>query len=385
VLNSTSQRTLDSSAEFAECRDRFFSSPLAEGVVRWSFPGSTREAVQQQVHSLCTTEEFQAAYVNPALQRILRQTSLGLSISGLEQLPPDRKFVFISNHRCIVTDAALVSLNLLASGRGTCKVCVGDNLMTVPGVTELMLLLNGVSIKRSGSRRDVYANAQHIAAYVAQQIAEQRYSVWLSQSPGRTKDGNDHTDPAIIKMLGLHGARSRADYEKLHIVPVAISYEYEPCGVQKVRETLLRQQNGSYQKQAGEDVGQIRDSLTLDKGHIHLAFGQELQLNGSTENDLVQDIVNKIDAQIWSNYRLWTSNHIAHALLTGGEWDFNTPYAQNFMRTLEGQIAELAASGLARTSARTALLQLYAQPVFNATTPRRSKPAKPQSKRQHRG
>jgi len=98
------------------------------------------------------------------LQRILKETSHGLSISGLDQLPTDRKFIFISNHRCIVTDAALVSLNLLSSGRGTCKVCLGDNLMDTPGVAELMLLLNGVVIQRSGARRDVYAKAQRVAA-----------------------------------------------------------------------------------------------------------------------------------------------------------------------------------------------------------------------------
>ncbi len=365
-MNSTTQRTLDSPVEFADCRDRFLASPLADKVLSWSFPGVSRQAVEQQVQGTHSTEEFQTDYVNPALQRILGQTSQGLSISGLDQLPTDRKFLFVSNHRCIVTDAALVALNLLASRRGTCKVCVGDNLMVVPGVTELMLLLNGVSIQRSGPRRDVYANAQKVATYLARQISEKRYSVWLSQSPGRTKDGNDRTDPAIIKMLGLHGARSRTDFEKLHIVPVAISYEFEPCGVQKVRETLLRQQQGGYQKQAGEDLAQIRDSLVADKGHVHLAFGQELRLDGAKGTDVVQEIVDKIDAQIWSNYRAWDSNRIAHALLTQGQWDLDTPYARGFMRKLDHQITELTAIGLGSAVVREALLQLYAQPVFNA-------------------
>lgn len=365
-LNSATQRTLDSPSEFAGCRDRFFATSLADTLLQWSFPGLSRQAVVEQTLAFRGTEDFQAAYVNPILQRILGQTTQGLTITGLDQLPTDRKFLFVSNHRCIVTDAALVSLNLLSSGRGTCKVCVGDNLMTAPGVTELMLLLNGVSIKRSGSRRDVYANAQHVAAYVARQIAEQRYSVWLSQSPGRTKDGNDHTDPAIIKMLSLYGARGRADFEKLHIVPVAISYEFEPCAVQKVRETLLRRQHGSYQKQPGEDVAQIRDSLVADKGHVHMAFGEELQLDGGPGDDVVQEVVDKIDAQIWRNYRAWDSNRIAHAMLTTGQRDLTTPYAQNFLRKLDNQIAELIAGGLASASVREALLQLYAQPIFNA-------------------
>ncbi|HEY8905956.1 MAG TPA: 1-acyl-sn-glycerol-3-phosphate acyltransferase [Rhodoferax sp.] len=366
ALNARTQRTLDNPAEFAACRDRFFTRPLSDTILRWCFPDLSRQAVIEQTNTFRGTEDFQFAYVNPMLQRILKETSQGLSISGLDQLPIDRKFLFISNHHCIVTDAALVSLNLLSSGRGTCKVCVGDNLMSNPGVAELMLLLNGVVIQRSGSHRDVYAKAQQVATYLARQIEEQHYSVWLSQSPGRTKDGNDHTDPAIIKMLGLAGHKTRADFEKLHIVPVAISYEFEPCATHKVRETLLRREHGKYHKAAGEDVTQIRDSVTTDKGHIHLAFGEEIRLDGPPDADVVQEVVDKIDAQIWKLYRCWESNLMAHALLTQGQRDQATAYAQNFLNLINQQVAELHAMGLASAPARDALLLLYAQPVVNA-------------------
>ena len=365
-IHSTTQRTVDSPTEFALCRDQFFASRLADIVLPWCFPNLSRQAVVDEAHAFRGTEDFQFAYVNPMLQRILCETSQGLSISGLDQLPADRKFLFVSNHRCIVTDAALVSLNMLSSGRGTCKVCVGDNLMTTPGVSELMLLLNGVVIQRSGTRRDVYAKARHVAAYLTRQIEENRYSIWLSQSPGRTKDGNDHTDPAIIKMLGMAGTRTRADFEKLHIVPVAISYEFEPCAIHKVRETLLRREQGKYHKAVGEDVAQIRDSLLTNKGRVHLAFGEEIRLDGAPSNDVVQEVVDKIDSQIWSIYRAWDSNQMAHALVTRGSWDLNTPYSEAFLRMIGKQVAELNAMGLASASAREALLQMYAQPVFNA-------------------
>jgi len=375
-LNSATQCTVDGPSEFAAYRDQFFASPLADSILRWCFPDLSRQDVVDQTHAFRGTEDLQLAYVNPLLQRILGETSQGLSISGLEQLPRDRKFVFISNHRCIVTDAALVSLNMLSSGRGTCKVCVGDNLMTTHGVSELMLLLNGVVIKRSGTRRDVYANARHVAAYLARQIEEQRYSVWLSQSPGRTKDGNDHTDPSIIKMLGLSGARTRADFEKLHIVPVAISYEFEPCATHKVRETLLRREHGKYHKTAGEDMAQIRSSLVADKGHVHLAFGEEIRLEGAPSGDVVQEVVDKIDAQIWGIYQSWDSNRLAHALLTQGSWDMDTPYTQGFLDMIGSKVAELAAMGVPSAPAREALLQMYAQPVFNARRTASSREAK---------
>ena len=365
-LNSTTQRTVDSPAEFASCRERFLDSALADTLLRWCFPNLPRQAVVDQSQTLSNTEDFQTACVNPMLQRVLLETSQGLSISGLEQLATDRKYLFISNHRCIVTDAALVSLNLLSSGRGTCKVCVGDNLMAAPGVSELMLMLNGVVIQRSGARRDVYGKARHVAAYLARQIEDQRYSIWLSQSPGRTKDGNDHTDPSIIKMLGLAGGRTRADFEKLHIVPVAISYEFEPCATHKVRETLMRREHGTYHKRAGEDVVQIRDSLLGEKGHVHLAFGQEIHLDGAAGGDVLQEVVDKIDAQIWSIYRCWESNLMAHAVLTHGGCDLSTPYAHAFLGLIEQQVAALNAMGLPSAVAREALLKMYAQPVINA-------------------
>lgn len=360
------RRTVDSPSEFATCRDGFFSSPLADIVLPYCFPGHSRQAVVDEARSFRGTEDFQFAYVNPMLQRVLRESSQGLSISGLDRLPTDRKFLFISNHRCIVTDAALVSLNLLASGRGTCKVCVGDNLMVTPGVSELMLLLNGVVIQRSGTRRDVYAHAQNVATYLARQIAEQRYSVWLSQSPGRTKDGNDHTDPAIIKMLGMAGQRTREDFEKLHIVPVAISYEYEPCAVHKVRETLLKQAHGKYDKTAGEDVAQIRDSLVNNKGHVHLAFGEEIRLGATSTDDIVQEVVDQVDAQMWNLYRVWESNLTAHALLTHDHGHSDSGYAQSFLEIIDQQTTELTGMGLDAATARDALLRMYAQPVINA-------------------
>ena len=364
-LNLASLHTVDHPSEFAGCRDQFLTSPLANTLLRWCFPDLSKQAVVEQTHTLLRTEDFQSGYVDPMLQRVLRETSQGLSISGLDQLPIDRKFLFISNHRCIVTDAALVSLNLLSSGRGTCKVCVGDNLMSTTGVSELMLLLNGVVIKRSGTRRDVYSSAKQVSAYLARQIEEQRYSIWLSQSAGRTKDGNDRTDPAIIKMLGLAGAGTHADFEKLHIVPVSISYEFEPCATDKVRETLLRREHGSYHKTAGEDGAQIHSSLAAPKGHVHLAFGEELRLNGCAGEDTVKEIAEKIDAQIWRNYRSWESNQIAHALLTQGSRDLQTPYARAFLGLISGQVAKLNAMGLPSAPAREALLQLYAQPIFN--------------------
>ena len=365
-LNRTHLRTVDHPAEFADCRDQFLTTPLANSLLPWCFPGLSRQAVVAQTQTLLRTEDFQLDYVQPMLQRVLRETSQGLSISGLDQLPTDRKFLFISNHRCIVTDAALVALNLLSSDRGTCKVCVGDNLMSTAGVSELMLLLNGVVIKRSGTRRDVYASAKQVSAYLTQQIEEQRYSIWLSQSPGRTKDGNDRTDPAIIKMLGLAGAGTRADFEKLHIVPVAISYEFEPCATYKVRETLLKREHGAYHKAPGEDLAQIHSSLTANKGRVHLAFGEEIHLNGSAGEDAVKEVADKVDAQIWHRYRSWESNQIAHALLTQGEHGLDTPYAKTFLEMIASQVAELTAMGLPSAPAREALLQLYAQPVFRA-------------------
>lgn len=366
TLNSSAQRTVDSEREFAACRDRFFASPVANAVLPWCFPGISLPTLIERGSAVKSTEDFQFAFVDPALQKILGETSQGLTISGLDRLPMDRKFLFISNHRCIVTDATMVSITQLLSGRGTCKVCLGDNLMEKSGVAELLLMVNGVVIKRTGTRKDVYASAQHVARYLTQQIEDNRYSVWLSQSPGRTKDGNDHTDLAIIKMLSLGCGKTGADFQKLHIVPVAVSYEFEPCSIEKVRETLIRREHGRYTKNPGEDLAQIRTSVSTQKGHIHLAFGEEITLPDAPSDDIAQDIVKRIDQQIWKMYRTWPSNALAHSILYEQTTDVASPYAQAFMAMLEQQVQELNGMGIASGSAREALLQLYAQPVANA-------------------
>ena len=369
-LNSSAPSTLDNAREFAACCELFFTSPAADPILSWCFPDLNRQAIAERANACKDTEDFQLAFVDPISKRILNETSLGLTISGLDRLPKDRKFLFLSNHRCIVNDAALVSLNMLFSGRGTCKVCIGDNLMETPGVAELMLLVNGVVIKRSGTAREVFASAQNVAIYLAQQIAGHRYSVWLAQRPGRTKDGDDRTDPAIIKMLSLGCGKTRTDFEKLHIVPVAISYEFEPCATDKVRETLMRREHGHYVKAPGEDLAQMRTGLLAEKGHIHLAFGEELALeeapSEAQSEDIAQDIAAKVDQQIWQIYRTWPSNTIAHAMLYEQFDDLSSPYAQAFMAMIDKQVAELNAMGIASEAAREALLQLYAQPVMNS-------------------
>ena len=370
-MNASTPFTLDHAREFVVCRDQFFSSAAADPILNWCFPDLSRQAIAERTSALNGTEDFQRAFVDPVSKKILNETSLGLTISGLDRLPKDRKFLFLSNHRCIVTDAALVSLNMLSGGRGTCKVCIGENLMEIPGVAELMLLVNGVVIKRSGSAREVFASAQHVATYLARQIAEQRYSVWLSQRPGRTKDGDDRTDPAIIKMLSLGCGKNRADFENLHIVPVAISYEFEPCATDKVRETLMRREHGHYVKTAGEDLAQMRSSLRAEKGRIHLAFGEEITLEAAPAEDIVQAIAAKVDQQMWQLYRIWPSNALAHAILHEQLDDISTPYARTFMTRIDNQVSELNAMGIASSTARVALLQLYAQPVINGLRARR--------------
>lgn len=379
-MNHSAPGTLDNASEFAVCRDRFFTSPAADSILTWCFPDLSRQAIAERANVLKNTEDFQHTIIGPVSKRILSETSLGLTISGLDRLPKDRKFLFLSNHRCIVSDAALVSLNMLFSGRGTCKVCIGENLMETPGVAELMLLVNGVVIKRSGSPRKVFSSAQNVAKYLTRQIADNRYSVWLSQRPGRTKDGDDRTDPAIIKMLSLGCGKTRVDFEKLHIVPVAIAYEFEPCATDKVRETLMRREHGHYSKAPGEDLAQMRTGLWAEKGRIHLAFGEELALEDATSEDIVQDIAAKIDQQIWQIYRVWPSNTIAHAMLHEQFDDLSSPYAQTFMAMIDKQVRELNAMGVASEAAREALLQLYAQPVINGLRARGSAAKQPPAK-----
>ena len=346
------------------------------------YPGMTRRfpglmnwlsslIVQRKTRYINDIRSFQGI-IEPYLTRVIKTTTSKVTYSGLEHLDPNKAHLFLSNHRDIVLDPALVNYALYQDQRETCRIAIGDNLVKRPFVSDLMRLNKSFIVKRSVSgRREKLKAFQDLSGYIHHCIGT-HHPVWIAQSEGRAKDGNDKTDTAIIKMFNVSRRgkdESFADsIRALHIVPVSISYEFDPCDTHKARELHETEINGVYNKAEDEDMMSIVKGIEGYKGHVHVAFGKPL----TDSYDNAEAVVAEVDHQIWSNYKLQPANLFAWEAISSEFLKTNPclrvpETAQLFPGTdLETKRAEFSRH-LERCTPehRDRYLQMYAYPVVN--------------------
>lgn len=326
-------------------------------------PFLARRLVQQklaplvaQIHSVADFQTQVESYLDTNLKR----TSSFLSTSGVDHLDSNRTYVFISNHRDIVMDPALCNLVLHRAGRDTFRIAIGDNLLSKPFAERLMRINKSFLVRRSiTGRKQKFLEFQKLSAYIGHSITIDHQSVWIAHREGRAKDGIDRTDPALLKMLALNGPVG-TDFAsrigQLHLVPVAVSYEWDPCDVMKAKELACKARDGCYQKGQFEDIESIARGIQGSKGHIQVAFGEEISQRVETADELAAEI----DRQIIQNYQLHPSN-LAAWRLVGNEIPESLPVSEEQLsratRELKRRAAEL------QPEDRRYLLDAYANPV----------------------
>jgi len=254
--------------------------------------------------------------IAPFVQSIIDQTINTFSVKGIENLEKDKTYLFMSNHRDIAMDPMLVNYALLSSGFATSKVAIGDNLLGRPFVAKLMRLNKSFVVKRSiSARREKLEAVQTLSSYVHESI-KQNHSIWIAQKEGRAKDNCDKTDTAVLKMLHLAGRKLGWEFKDsmkfLNIVPVSISYEWDPCDIDKANEITMVEKNKVYEKTKDEDFQTIIKGLKGHKGNVTIEFSAPLNL----ESNQAEDWANKIDEQIYNGYEIFENNVLAHELLT---------------------------------------------------------------------
>lgn len=340
-------------------------------------PFVARRLVQQklaglvaQIHSVADFQEQVESYLDTNLKR----TSSFLSTSGVDHLDSARTYVFISNHRDIVMDPALCNLVLHRSGRDTFRIAIGDNLLSKPFAERLMRINKSFLVRRSVvGRKQKFLEFQKLSAYIAHSIQMDHQSVWIAHREGRAKDGVDRTDPALLKMLALNGPVG-TDFAsrigQLHLVPVAVSYEWDPCDVMKAKELACKHREGVYQKGEFEDIESIARGIQGTKGHIQVAFGEEITQRVTSADELAEEV----DRQIIQNYQLHASN-LAAWRLVGNEIPAALPVSQEQLsqatRELQRRAAELPPED------RHFLYDAYANPVRSWLDLSQKEPASP--------
>ena len=256
--------------------------------------------------------------LKPYLEKSLQRTTRGLTVSGLDRLRPGKPCLFISNHRDIAMDPALVDYALASNGLDTVRIAIGDNLLTKDYASDLMRLNKSFIVERSAQGpRQMMAALRLLSDYVRKSLLEDSCSVWIAQREGRAKDGFDRTEPAIIKMLSLSRKKKSEGFAEfvqlLNIVPVSISYEYDPLDEAKAGELELIARTGAYEKGEQEDVRSIALGIAGYKGAVHVAFGEPIGVDCHSQ----EEVVEQIDHQIIANYVLHPSNYAAYRALFG--------------------------------------------------------------------
>ncbi|EKO3367160.1 1-acyl-sn-glycerol-3-phosphate acyltransferase [Vibrio fluvialis] len=290
--------------------------------------------------------------VKKYLDQTLEHTTRGVTYSGLNQLDKNTAYLFVSNHRDIAMDPALVNYGLHITGHRTVRIAIGDNLLKKPCATELMKLNKSFIVKRSAKGpREMMKALGTLSGYIKHSL-DTGNSIWIAQKEGRAKDGNDFTDPAILKMFHVEGRKQKmefADYVKsLRIVPVSIAYENDPCDIAKARELYEKATHGKYEKAEFEDIESIIQGIVGDKGRVHVAFGSVIDQTFETPEALADEI----DRQIHENYQLYPINLLA----AGEESEDITPAVRAKLNEKLAQLPE---------GAHTYLLDSYANPVRN--------------------
>ena len=310
-----------------------FRFPRLAGPLGWLLKPVIAHRLRREVTGINSVDALQSK-LEPYVDRVIERASDGISYSGLEQLQSGRPYLYIANHRDIVMDPAFVNYALYHAGQPTPRIAIGDNLLQKPFVGDLMRLNKSFIVQRSVSgRREKLAAYQLLSAYINHSIRTEQQSVWIAQAEGRAKDGDDRTDSAILKMF--HMANKEQPFEQalaeLHLIPVSISYEYDPCDRAKARELRIRAETGDYQKAEGEDDLSIAQGITGHKGRVHVSFGSEITQPSADAKQLALEV----DAQILANYRLFPVHYLAYAQWAERDSSLTVPRAEDLFSTAE--------------------------------------------------
>ena len=315
-------------------------------------------AIEKALVDVHSYDDFQhkvtAGFFIPA---ILENSTTGFSVSGGDNLDKNKGYLFISNHRDIILDCTLLDYALKQKNLPLCEMAVGDNLMVNQLVEDLFRMNGGIIIKRNLPMREKYLESIRISEYFVETVSEENKSIWVAQKSGRSKDGRDLTQSAIIKMLYLSKKKEGCSFSELikkcNIVPVAISYQYDPNDINKGREEVTKDHNdGKKEKKKYEDLISMVKGLRCQKGQVHVSIGNPLE----GEYNTPEEVAAAIDREIHLNYRLFDTNYLAYDVLEGGD-RFKDHYATLDRNEFLSKFAHLS------EDVRSFVLNTYANPV----------------------
>ena len=397
-MNITSIRTMEEKREFDEIRpyeaaemrqafeellaDRQFST-IIKGFVPW-LPKSLRNALLKTAFiGVKTPLDFQLRFMKPIVKYIMRKHTDGVTFDDQALLATgsayEQRYTFVSNHRDIVLDSAFLDVLLVkAHYPTTVEIGIGDNLLIYPWIKRLVRMNKAFTVRRGLTAHEMIRSSQLMSRYIHYAVTEKRENIWIAQREGRAKDSSDHTQDAVLKMLAM-GAKVDANspltahLSPLNIVPLTISYEFDPCDYLKAQEFQQKRDNPSFKKSRQDDLDNMKTGIFGYKGRVHYHCGTPInqwldELKDLPRNEFFATLSQRMDNEIHRGYRLYPCNYIALDLLTNTK-NFSNHYTdadmQRFEQYLAGQMAKITLPSKDEAYLRERLLTMYANPVRN--------------------
>lgn len=344
-------------------------------ILSYAYPENQITEIREHLKNIKTINDFQKDVVYFFVNKIKNRIIRNLSFSGLQHLDPKKTYLFMSNHRDIILDSALLNILLHENGFITTENAIGSNLLLLPWIEKIVRLNKSFIVKRNLPVREMLHASRELSEYIYHCLHIKRNSVWIAQKEGRTKDGNDKTHPGLLKMLTIaYDTSIIRSFKKMNIVPVSISYEIEPLVKNKTIELYTKFETGNYKKAPKEDLWNMQGGLNTYKGRVHISFGKPIKRKLlklkriHNRNEQFAKLAQIIDTQIYRNYKLFPGNYAAYDIL------FNTDYFkdrytdlefEDFNNHMNNEIEQIKGN---KKIIKMIFLGIYANPVINKYT-----------------
>ena len=362
--------------EVHEVLERLSNEKQFMKVLSTIYPLLPKEVIKQRLMSFHSNYAFQKELVYPFLQYLEANMTMGIKLNGLNKIDKSSAYLYISNHRDIILDSALLCSKLIENDMDTVEIAIGDNLLIFPWIEDLVRVNKSFIVKRGLSARQVLESSQRLSAYMAYTISERNQSIWIAQREGRAKDSNDRTQESLLKMFNMYGSGSFTEnLTKLNICPLCISYEYDPCDFLKAKEFQLRRDNPDFQKAPQDDLLNMETGVMGYKGNVVYELTgdinkelKEISTKTSHRNEQIILVAELIDKRIHSNYTLFPINKIAFDILTNENryiHEYSTIEKLDIERYLKNQIAKIEIENKDEKFLMLKMLEMYANPLIN--------------------
>ena len=345
--------------------------PMMKAMMNFTFPTVDDEVWKTKLIETHSIRDFQCNFIYKSVQKVLEKSSDGLTTSGFEKLEPNTSYLFISNHRDIILDTCLLNVSLLDHGLVMTASAIGDNLVKKAFLLTLSKLNRNFVVQRGLSPRELLVSSKNMSEYISNLLLHENRSVWIAQREGRTKDGNDATNSGVLKMLSMGSDEKDIMnyFKRIKIVPVSLSYEYDPTDALKMPQLLAEAKQEIYIKEKNEDFMTLLSGIIGQKKRIHIHIGDileaeidEIKSLEDNPNKQIQLLTQKVDDSILKSYKLWPTNYIAYDMLYNTnkfEQQYTLEEKQLFQRRLELRIDDNS------SVLKEGFLAMYANPVVN--------------------